>query len=51
MGEVDRSKLPIRRQTFDGVIDKTLDGSQPDIWRYMQDVEERGLAINREDYR
>ena len=30
MGEVDRSKLPIRRQTFDGVIDRTLDGSQPD---------------------
>ena len=30
MGEVDRSKLPIRRQTFDGVIDRTLDRSQPD---------------------
>ena len=30
VGDVDRSKLPIRRQTFDGVINKTLDGSQPD---------------------
>ena len=30
MGEVDRSKLPIRRETFDGVIKRTLDGSQPD---------------------
>ena len=30
MGEVDRSSLPIRRETFDGVINRTLDGSQPD---------------------
>ena len=30
MGEVDRSKLPIRRETFDGIINRTLDGSQPD---------------------
>ena len=30
MSEVDRSKLPIRRETFDGIINRTLDGSQPD---------------------
>ncbi len=30
MSEVDRSSLPIRRKTFDGVVDRTLDGSQPD---------------------
>ncbi len=30
MSEVDRSSLPIRRETFDGVINRTLDGSQPD---------------------
>ena len=30
VSEVDRSKLPIRRKTFDGVVDRTLDGSQPD---------------------
>ena len=28
-----------------------LDGSRPDLWRYTQDVEVRGLAANREDYR
>ena len=30
MSEPDRSRLPIRRETFAGVIDRTLDGSQPD---------------------
>ena len=30
MSEVDRSRLPIRRETFDGVVNRTLDGSQPD---------------------
>ena len=30
MSEVDRSRLPIRRKTFEGVINRTLDGSQPD---------------------
>ena len=30
MSEVDRSSLPIRRETFDGVINRTLEGSQPD---------------------
>ena len=30
VGEVDRSRLPIRRETFDGIIGRTLDGSQPD---------------------
>ena len=30
MSEVDRSRLPIRRKTFDGVANRTLDGSQPD---------------------
>ena len=28
--EVDRSHLPIRRPTFAGVVNRTLDGSQPD---------------------
>ena len=30
MSEIDRSMLPIRRQTFAGVVNRTLDGSQPD---------------------
>ena len=30
MSEVDRSQLPIRRPTFAGVVNRTLDGSQPD---------------------
>ena len=30
MSEVDRSSLPIRRKTFDGTVNRTLDGSQPD---------------------
>ena len=30
MGEPDRSTLPIRRETFAGVANRTLDGSQPD---------------------
>ena len=30
MSDVDRSHLPIRRPTFSGVVNKTLDGSQPD---------------------
>ena len=30
MSEVDRSSLPIRRKAFEGVVNRTLDGSQPD---------------------
>jgi hypothetical protein len=30
MTEPDRSRLPIRRPTFAGVVNKTLDGSEPD---------------------
>ena len=30
VSEVDRSRLPIRRKTFEGVVNRTLDGSQPD---------------------
>ncbi len=30
MKDIDRSHLPIRRPTFSGAIQKTLDGSQPD---------------------
>ena len=30
MSEVDRSHLPIRRPTFSGAVNRTLDGSQPD---------------------
>ncbi len=28
-----------------------LDGSQPDIWRYIEEVRERGLHANPDDYR
>jgi hypothetical protein len=30
MTEPDRSRLPIRRPTFAGVVNKTLDRSEPD---------------------
>ena len=30
MSEVDRSSLPIRRKAFDGIANRTLDGSVPD---------------------
>jgi arylsulfatase len=30
MSEPDRSRLPIRRETFAGVTNRTLNGSQPD---------------------
>ena len=30
VSDIDRSSLPIRREAFDGVINRTLDGSQPD---------------------
>ncbi len=30
VSDVDRSSLPIRRKTFEGVVNRTLDGSQPD---------------------
>jgi len=30
MGDVVRSHLPIRRPTVSGVVNRTLDGSQPD---------------------
>ena len=35
MSEPDRSRLPIRRETFAGVVGKTLDGSQPD-WNLIE---------------
>ena len=28
-----------------------VDGSQPDIWRYIEEVRERGLEANPDDYR
>jgi NAD(P)-dependent dehydrogenase (short-subunit alcohol dehydrogenase family) len=28
-----------------------VDGSRPDIWRYIEEVRERGLQANRDDYR
>lgn len=34
MSQPDRSKLPIPRQPFAGVANKTLEGSQPD-WEAM----------------
>jgi len=30
---------------------KDLDGSQPDIWRYMKEFHELGLNVNPNDYR
>ncbi len=30
MSEPDRSRLPIQGASFDGVANRTLDGSQPD---------------------
>ncbi len=30
MTEPDRTSLPIRREAFQGVMNRTLDGSQPD---------------------
>ena len=35
MSEPDRSRLPIRRETFAGVVDRTLAGSQPD-WNLIE---------------
>lgn len=29
---------------------KDLDGSQPDIWRYMKEIDEPGLNVNPNDY-
>jgi len=28
-----------------------LDGSRPDIWRYLEEVGERGLTASYDDYR
>ena len=28
-----------------------LDGSQPDIWRYIEEIRDRGLQANHNDYR
>ena len=30
---------------------KDIDGSQPDIWRYIVEIRERGLDVNPNDYR
>jgi arylsulfatase A-like enzyme len=38
MSEPDRSKLPIRRGPFQGVVNRTLDGSRPD-WSQIAHVE------------
>jgi arylsulfatase A-like enzyme len=34
---LDRSRLPIRRPKFDGVVKRTLDGSQPD-WNFVAPI-------------
>jgi len=34
---VDRTKLPIRRPPFQGVVNRTLDGSQPD-WNFVAPI-------------
>ena len=28
-----------------------IDGSRPDVWRYIEEVRERGLDANHDDYR
>jgi biotin operon repressor len=28
-----------------------LDGSRPDIWRYIEEIRERGLHADPDDYR
>jgi len=30
---------------------KDLDGSQPDIWRFIEEIREKGLDANPDDYR
>ena len=45
MSQPDRSKLPIRRQPFAGVANRTLDGSQPD-WEAIGHVEAPDGAPN-----
>ena len=34
---IDRSKLPIRRPQFQGKVERTLDGSEPD-WNYVAPI-------------
>ncbi len=45
MSQPDRSKLPIRKQPFGGVANRTLDGSQPD-WEELGHVEPPDGAPN-----
>ncbi len=45
MSQPDRSKLPIRMPTFSGVVQRTLDGSQPD-WDLIGHVEAPDGAPN-----
>ena len=45
MSQPDRSKLPIRRQPFGGVANRTLDGSRPD-WEAIGHVEAPDGAPN-----
>ncbi len=45
MSQPDRSKLPIRRQPFAGVANRTLDGSQPD-WEAIGHVDAPDGAPN-----
>ena len=34
---LDRSRVPIRRPMFDGVVKRTLDGSEPD-WNFVAPI-------------
>ena len=34
---IDRTKLPIRRPQFQGKVERTLDGSEPD-WNYVAPI-------------
>ena len=38
---IDRTELPIRRPPFQGVVKRTLDGSQPD-WDYVAPLPPQG---------
>jgi arylsulfatase len=45
MSQPDRSKLPMRKEPFAGVANRTLEGSQPD-WASLSRVEAPDGAPN-----
>ena len=45
----DLAKVAVNRLAFSGF--KDLDGSQPDIWRFLEEIRERGLDAGPNEYR